>query len=74
MSFMNIIQSASKIVFILMTLGVIAGLFFGKVDPKDFMVLASIVFTYYFTNNQSIKTVDPTVPTSPTVPPNSILK
>lgn len=46
----NIITSASKIVFILMALAVIAGLFTGKIDPKDFMVLASMAFTFYFAN------------------------
>ncbi len=46
----NIIKSASKIVFILMCLATIAGLFLDKIDPKDFMVLASMAFTFYFTN------------------------
>jgi len=43
-------KSASKIVFILMAIAVIAGLFVGKIDPKDFMVLASMAFTFYFSN------------------------
>ena len=42
--------SASKIVFVLMTLAVIAGLFTKVIDPKDFMVLASMAFTFYFSN------------------------
>ncbi len=46
---MVILKSASKIVFILMALSVVAGLFMSKIDPKDFMVLASMAFTYYFT-------------------------
>jgi hypothetical protein len=45
---MNILESASKIVFLLITVAVIAGLFVGKLDPKDFMVLASMAFTFYF--------------------------
>ena len=45
---MKILQSASKIVFVLMSLAVIAGLFLGKIDPKDFMILASMAFTFYF--------------------------
>jgi len=45
-----IFSSASKIVFIIMTLAMVAGLFSGKVDPKDFFVLASMVFTFYFSN------------------------
>jgi hypothetical protein len=46
----NIYSSASKIVFILMALATIAGLFYGKVDPKDFMILASMAFAFYFAN------------------------
>jgi len=46
---MQILQSASKIVFILIAVALVSGLFVGKVDPKDFMVIASMVFTYYFT-------------------------
>lgn len=44
----EIFKSASKIVFILMALSVIAGLFLRIIDPKDFMVLASMAFTFYF--------------------------
>ena len=44
----EIIKSASKIVFILMCLATIAGLFIRIIDPKDFMVLASMAFTFYF--------------------------
>lgn len=47
---MNILESASKIVFILMTLAVIGGLFVGKVDSKDFMMLAGMAFAFYFAN------------------------
>lgn len=46
----KIISSASKIVFILMTLALIAGLFAGKIEPKDFVMLASMSFTFYFAN------------------------
>lgn len=49
---MGILQSASKIVFILITVALIIGLFLGKVDPKDFMVLASMVYVYYFNAKQ----------------------
>lgn len=45
-----IFTSASKIVFILMAVAVIAGLFLNKIDPKDFMVLASMAFAFYFAN------------------------
>ncbi len=33
-----------------MALAVIAGLFLKVIDPKDFMVLASMAFTFYFAN------------------------
>ena len=46
----NIYSSASKLVFLMMTVAVIAGLFTGKIDPKDFMVLASMAFAFYFAN------------------------
>jgi hypothetical protein len=45
----ELIKSASKIVFILMAIAIIAGLFLSKIDPKDFMILASMAFTFYFT-------------------------
>jgi len=44
----SIYSSASKIVFILMAGATIAGLFLGRVDPKDFMILASMAFSFYF--------------------------
>ena len=47
---MQILKSASKVVFILMTLALIAGVFTKIIDPKDFIVLASMVFTFYFSN------------------------
>jgi hypothetical protein len=47
---MKILSSASKIVFILMCGATITGLFLNKIDPKDFMVLASMAFTFYFSN------------------------
>ena len=46
---MKIFTSASKLVFMLMAVAVVAGLFTKIIDAKDFMVLASMAFTYYFT-------------------------
>ena len=46
----SIYSSASKIVFILMAGATIAGLFTSKIDPKDFMILASMAFSFYFAN------------------------
>lgn len=47
---MDILKSASKIVFVLMALAVIALTFLRIVDPKDFMMLASMAFSFYFAN------------------------
>lgn len=47
---MSILESASKIVFILMAMGVIGLTFLGTVDPKDFLMLAGMAFTFYFSN------------------------
>lgn len=33
-----------------MALAVTAGLFLGKIDAKDFMMLASMAFAFYFSN------------------------
>lgn len=52
--------SASKIVFILMAAAVVVGLFLGKVDAKDFMVLASMAFAAFFaTPGQKNEPQDP---------------
>lgn len=45
-----IFKSASKIVFILMAIAVVVLTFIGVVDPKDFMMLASMAFAFYFAN------------------------
>ena len=47
----TIIKSASKIVFIAMTIALIVLTFMKIVEAKDFMVLASLCFGYYFTKN-----------------------
>lgn len=46
----NILGSASKIVFILMAVAAVALTAIGKIDPKDFMLLASMAFSFYFAN------------------------
>lgn len=47
---MEIIKSASKLVFVLMALATIVGMFMGRIDAKDFLVLVSMAFTFYFAN------------------------
>lgn len=46
----NIISSASKIVFIMLAATVCAAFVLGRLDSKDFMVLAGMAFTFYFSN------------------------
>jgi hypothetical protein len=46
----KIYTSASKIVFILMAIATIVGMFYGRIDAKDFMILASMAFSFYFAN------------------------
>ena len=43
-------NSASKIVFILMAVAVVALTAVGIVDAKDFMMLAAMAFSFYFAN------------------------
>lgn len=46
----KIFSSASKIVFILLAITACAGFFLGKLEAKDFMVLAGMAFAFYFSN------------------------
>lgn len=45
---MTILNSASKIVFILLAVTACVAFFVGKLESKDFMVLAGMAFTFYF--------------------------
>lgn len=47
---MRIFNSASKVVFILMALAMIIGLFMKIIEPKDFIPLATMTFGFYFAN------------------------
>lgn len=49
---MTILKSASKIVFLLMALALVGLTAWGKVEAKDFVMLASMAFTYYFTKQE----------------------
>jgi len=42
------LMSASKFVFIMVAATVCAGFLIGKMEAKDFIVLASMAFTFYF--------------------------
>lgn len=45
---MEILKSASKIVFLMIALTTCITFGLGMLDSKDFMVLASMAFTFYF--------------------------
>ena len=47
---MEILKSASKVVFILMAITSCTALFLGKLSPEQFMVLASGAFAFYYAN------------------------
>lgn len=64
----DILKSASKIVLIVLAITVCAGFLIGKLDSKDFMILAAMVFTYYF----SYKPGEPPVPPGEETPPAPI--
>jgi len=46
----NVFESASKIVFIGMALGVNAALFTGHITGDQYLVLAGMAFAFYFSN------------------------
>jgi len=45
---MEILQSASKLVFIMVAATVCGAYLMALMDTKDFMVLASMAFSFYF--------------------------
>jgi len=47
---MEILKSASKIVFVLMAVATVVLTFFKILDGKDFMILSSMAFSFYFSN------------------------
>lgn len=46
----HLTRSASKIVFILMAAAVIGLTSLGRVDAKDFVMLAGMAFSFYFSS------------------------
>ena len=51
---MNILESASKIVFILLAVSACIGFFLGKLEAQDFMMLAGMAFAFYFSNKGEV--------------------
>jgi hypothetical protein len=50
----DLLKSASKIVFLLMAGATVAALFVGKIEAKDFMLLTSAAFTFYFSSKGDV--------------------
>lgn len=47
---MEVLKSASKIVFILLAVSACVGFFIGLLDADKFMLLAGMAFSFYFAN------------------------
>ncbi len=47
---MEILKSVSKVVFVLMALATIGALFLGKISGDQFLLLAGMAFSFYFSN------------------------
>ncbi len=50
----TILKSASKLVFVMVAIAVIAALFTNKISGEQFMVLASMTFTFYFAHKGDV--------------------
>lgn len=49
----TLLASASKMVFLLLASSACVGFFMGILDPKDFMLLATASFSFYFAHKGS---------------------
>ena len=50
----NILNSASKIVFIMLALTTCLAFMCGQLESKDFMMLAGMAFAFYFSNKGDV--------------------
>ena len=55
----DILSSATKIVFIMVALTLCIWFFLGKIEWKDFLILVSMVFAFYYGTKTSTP-IDPT--------------
>jgi len=46
----SLLSSASKLVFLMMALGINVALFTGHITGEQYMVLAGMAFAFYFSN------------------------
>ena len=51
---MKILNSASKIVFLFMALSAFILVVIGKIDGKDYFVLSTMAFSFYFSNKGDV--------------------
>lgn len=58
----KLISSASRVVFIIITLTACAGFFLKILDADNFMILAASAFSYYFGSRQVQKPEEPIEP------------
>jgi hypothetical protein len=56
---MEILKSASKLVFIIMSLASVGALFQDKITGEQFLVLVSMAFSFYFSNKGDISSKVP---------------
>lgn len=52
---MNLLESASKLVFLLLSITACIGFLFGKLPVESFMILVTGVFAFYFSNKGTEK-------------------
>jgi len=58
----KIYTSASRLAFLAITLAFIALTFKGVITGEQFMVVAGMVFTYYFTKTPEVKPIEEKTP------------
>lgn len=54
----TVFSSASKLAFLILTLALCIFTYKGIVDPKDFIVLIGMAYTYYFVKKDTPQPVD----------------
>jgi hypothetical protein len=56
---LKMVGSASRVVLLTMTITVCAAFLVGRLDAQEFLILASMVFAFYFTKTNTIKNSSP---------------
>lgn len=58
---MKILSSASRTVFVLMTIGLNVLTYLGTIEAKDYITLCGMTFTYYYMRNKNASSTDKAV-------------